>query len=211
MKEDTLFWDVDTQFDFMQPEGRLYVPDAETIVETISAVRRFALDNGYSILANTDWHSKENEEISDNPDFKRTFPPHCMVNEPGSERVGYLGEIPIKYVPLEKLDAEDLRHLVAEDQFHVVIRKQECDVFSNPNTEKLVKLITPKQVIIFGVALEMCVSDVVRGLKRFDGIKRYVLKDAVKGLETKPDSEVLDEFRDMGVQVTEFDALKGNL
>jgi nicotinamidase-related amidase len=32
MKEDTLFWDVDTQFDFMQPQGKLYVPGAETII-----------------------------------------------------------------------------------------------------------------------------------------------------------------------------------
>jgi len=211
MKEDTLFWDVDTQYDFMRPEGRLYVPGAETIIDTISAVRRFALDNGYSILANTDWHSRDNEEISDNPDFERTFPPHCMAGEAGSERVGYLGEIPIEYVPMGKLDADDLQQLVDKDQFHVVIRKKELDVFSNPNTDELVKLIEPKKVIVFGVALELCVACVARGLEKFDGIKRFVLKDAVKGLADQPDAEVLDEFSNMGVEVIDSDALKGNL
>ena len=27
------FWDVDTQFDFMKPEGALYVPGAEEIID----------------------------------------------------------------------------------------------------------------------------------------------------------------------------------
>lgn len=211
MRKDTLFWDVDTQFDFMRPEGKLYVPGAETIIDTISEVRRFALDNGYSIVADIDWHSHDNDEISDNPDFERTFPPHCMAGGPGSKRVGYLGELPIEYVPIEKMDADDLRQLVAGDQFHVVIKKNELDVFSNPNTAELVKMIGPKKVFIFGVALDFCVSCVVHGLRRFEGIKLCVLKDAVKGLGTKPESEILDEFRDMGVEFTEFGVLKGNL
>ena len=29
MKKDTIFWDVDTQFDFMRPKGKLYVTGAE--------------------------------------------------------------------------------------------------------------------------------------------------------------------------------------
>jgi nicotinamidase/pyrazinamidase len=46
MKEDTIFWDVDTQFDFMQPEGKLDVPGAEMIIPRVSQVRRFALESG---------------------------------------------------------------------------------------------------------------------------------------------------------------------
>ena len=33
MRNDILFWDVDTQYDFMRPEGKLYVPGAEEIIE----------------------------------------------------------------------------------------------------------------------------------------------------------------------------------
>jgi nicotinamidase/pyrazinamidase len=211
MRKDTVFWDVDTQFDFMRPEGRLYVPGAETIIDTVSEVRRFALGKGYSIIADIDWHSEDNKEISENPDFERTFPPHCMAGEPGSERVGYLGELPIEYVPIEKLDAEDLRQLVAKDQFHVVIKKDELDVFSNPNTRELVKLIEPTKVIVFGVALDFCVSCVVQELGRFGGIELCVLTDAVKGLGVKPEPEIFDEFRRMGVRVAEFGELRGNL
>lgn len=211
MKEDTVFWDVDTQFDFMQPEGRLYVPGAETIIDTVSEVRRFALDNGYSIIADVDWHSADNDEISDAPDFETTFPPHCMAGQPGSERVGYLGELPIEYVPIDEMATDNLRRFVAGDQFHVVIKKDELDVFSNPNTDELVRLIKPRKVVVFGVALDFCVSCVVHGLSKFPEIELCVLEDAVKGLGLKPESEILEEFRRMGVVVTKFVALKGNL
>ncbi|MHC4061694.1 MAG: cysteine hydrolase family protein, partial [Planctomycetota bacterium] len=93
-EKDTIFWDVDTQFDFLKPEGRLYVPGAAKIIEPISRTRVFALENGYSIIASMDWHSLEDEEISTTPDFKETFPPHCMAFESGSERLGYLGDVP---------------------------------------------------------------------------------------------------------------------
>ena len=63
-KKETIFWDVDTQFDFMQPTGKLYVPGAETIIDKVSAVRKFAFDNGCSMIADIDWHSLDNEEIS---------------------------------------------------------------------------------------------------------------------------------------------------
>ena len=211
MKKDILFWDVDTQYDFMRPEGKLYVPGAEEIIEKISQVRKYALDNGFSIIASSDWHSKDNPEISDNPDYKQTFPPHCMADEPGSERVGYLGELPIEYVPNRRMDVEALRKIIDKEQFHIVIRKQATDVFSNPNTSTLVELIAPKAVVVFGVALDVCVDQALQGLSNFTDMKLYLLKDAVKGLEIRPTEELLDEYMKMGIEITELSKLKGRL
>ena len=160
----TVFWDVDTQFDFMMPEGRLYVPGAEEIVETVSAARRWALSNGYPLIADIDWHRTDDPEISDTPDFKETFPPHCMAGSPGGERVGYLGPIPIDYVEIDEADVADLRQLTEKDPLHIVIRKNGLDVFENPNTDKLIDLIEPQQVAVFGVALDFCVFYVLQGL-----------------------------------------------
>ena len=64
MKKDILFWDVDTQFDFMNSQGNLYVPGAEAIIDKVSETRRLALDNGFSMLADIDWHSRQDAEIS---------------------------------------------------------------------------------------------------------------------------------------------------
>ncbi len=211
MKQNPLFWDVDTQFDFMQPEGRLYVPGAETIIDTVSEVRRLALDNGSSILADVDWHTPDNPEISDHPDYKTTFPPHCMAGEPGSERVGYIGTRPIGFVPVEEMDAANLRRLAEKEPFHIVIRKQSLSVFDNPNTDRLVDAIEPKQVVVFGVAFDFCVSYVVKGLAKRSGTGLTLLRDAVKGLQSRPDDEICDEFRRMGVAIVTFDEFKRQL
>jgi len=208
MKKDTIFWDVDTQFDFMRPKGKLYVTGAQDIIAKVSEVRKFALENGYSIIADIDWHSLDNKEISEAPDFKETFPPHCMAGEPGSERVGFLGKLPIEYVQIDKMDTEAIQNLICKEQFHIVIKKDSIDVFSNCNTDKLVELISPKKVVVFGVALDFCVYYVVQGLRRFSDIKLCLLKDVVKGLGVRPDNEIFDELGQMGVEITELSELK---
>jgi len=185
-------WDVDTQFDFMKPEGALYVPGAEDIIDTISEIRRFALDNGYSMLADIDWHSLDNPEISAAPDMKTTFPPHGMAGTPGAERVGYLGEVPINYVDIDKVDVGTLRELVQKDQFHIVLRKQSLNVFDNPNTHKLVDMIKPDRIVAFGVALDCCVYYVLRELSQHEGVKLSLLGDGTKGLQIRSDDEVYD-------------------
>ena len=191
MNQDTIFWDVDTQFDFLCPTGRLYVPGAERIVDTVSEIRRFALTNGFSLVADVDWHRPSNPEISDQPDFKTTFPPHCMAGEPGSERVGYLGDVPIDYVQVQDVTMDHLRRIVAEDQFHLVLRKDTVNVFEYPVADRLIELIRPRQVAVFGVALDFCVYYVTRGLAAHRGIDVFLLKDATQGLGTRsPDAHL---------------------
>ena len=211
MKEDTIFWDIDTQFDFMRPEGKLYVPGAEEIIDRISQVRKFAIDNGFSIIADIDWHSTDNNEISETPDFKQTFPPHCMAGSAGGERVGYLGDLPIEYVEVNQMSEPALRKLIDKDQFHVVIRKSSVDVFENPNTDMLMQLVSPKAVVVFGVALDFCVYYVLRGLAKHPDIRLFLLKDAVKGLQTRPEQEILNELEQMGVEITGFGNIKRHL
>lgn len=211
MDKQTIFWDVDTQFDFMRPEGKLYVPGAESIIDKVSEVRKFALENGFSMIADIDWHSTENEEISESPDFKQTFPPHCMAGSAGSNRVGYMGEVPIQYIETGEMATDTLRRLVDKDQFHIVIRKESIDAFENPNTDKLVQLVKPNVMVVFGVALDFCVYYVLRGLAKHKGIKLVLLKDVVKGLGARPEHEILNELQQMGVEITEFSNFKSIL
>ncbi len=210
-REKIVFWDVDTQFDFMSPQGALYVPGAEEIIDKVGQVRRFALENGYSILSDVDWHRMDNPEISEQPDMKTTFPPHCLAGTPGAERVGDLGSVPIEYVEIDELDLAQLQTLVHQDPFHLVIRKQSLNVFDNPNTHKLVNLVRPGRVIVFGVALDCCVYYVLRGLSKHKGIRLSLLADATKGLHTRPDNEVYDELRQRGVEITTFEEIRNQL
>jgi nicotinamidase/pyrazinamidase len=211
VKRDTIFWDVDTQYDFMMPDGKLYVPGAEEIIDQVSEIRKFALVNGFSILADIDWHSTDDAEISESPDMKETFPPHCLAGHPGSERVGYLGEVPIDYVEIGHVETDVLRRLAQKEQVHIVIRKKTLNVFDNPNTDKLVEMVGPAHVAVFGVALDCCVYYVLRGLSKHKAVKLSLLKDATKGLQTRPDEEIYRELQQMGVEITSFDKLKESL
>ena len=39
-----LFWDVDTQYDFMRADGKLYVPDAERLIPNLKRLTDYAWD-----------------------------------------------------------------------------------------------------------------------------------------------------------------------
>lgn len=205
MTRDILFWDVDTQYDFMCSDGNLYVPGAEGIIDAVSRVRRLAMENGYSILGDMDWHHESDDEISHEPDFERTFPPHCMAGTPGAERVGYLGKIATDYVPIERVEPERLKQLVDKDQFHVIIRKATLDVFGNPNTDTIVDEIDFSRVIVFGVALDFCVQLVLKALAR----KRpnaaiYLLRDVTASINKDAEKSLLDELKDISIEVTDL-------
>ena len=49
-----LFWDVDTQIDFMRPEGKLYVPEAETLEHNLKILNRLAHEHHIPIVASAD-------------------------------------------------------------------------------------------------------------------------------------------------------------
>jgi nicotinamidase-related amidase len=96
---------------------------------------------------------------------------------------------------------DELRKLADKRQFHIVIRKEELNPFSNLNLEKLIKILGPRLVVIFGVALDLCVRQAVEGLLNMGGIKVFLLRDAVKGLGLKGDNIVLEQLRKKGVEI----------
>ncbi len=202
-----IFWDVDTQYDFLKADGRLYVPGAEIIVETISGVRRFALEGGLSLIASVDWHTMDDPEVSEDPDYRTTFPPHCIAGTPGAERVGYLGERPVLYVPIHMITVRELAEMLAEEPFHVVIRTNSVDVFNNPNTHAVLEIVKPTEVVVFGVALDVCVRNAVVGLVKWGKCGIHVVKDAVRGLNLIPDAQLFEQFAEHGVHLVYSDEL----
>src|SRR3989338_3806073 len=83
----TIFWNVDTQYDFMRPDGNLYVEGAEKIEGNLARLTELARVKGIKVVNTADWHNKDSEELSSNPNFIQTFPEHCMQNTPGAKFV----------------------------------------------------------------------------------------------------------------------------
>ncbi len=75
----TVFFDIDTQNDFLFPGGALYVPGAEEIVETIAALNRFAARQGFPVISTTDTHAPDDPEFAE-------WRPHCVAGTEGQRK-----------------------------------------------------------------------------------------------------------------------------
>src|SRR3954464_9484646 len=72
-KYQQIFVDVDTQNDFLDPRGALFIKDSAAILDNLAALTRFAVDRGIPVLASACAHGEDDAE------FKQ-FPRHCVTD-----------------------------------------------------------------------------------------------------------------------------------
>lgn len=183
MENEIIFWNVDTQQDFMNKNGKLYVQDAEEIYENLKKITEISKEENIKVVNTCDWHRECDEEISDKPDFKITFPEHCMVGSFGAE---FIPEVYPKNKDDNYYIVDTDNAPIDEGAFNrarnIIIHKNKFDVFEgNSRTEEVLKLLNPKIVVVYGVALSFCVKYAVLGLVK-RGYKVVLLLDCCKDL-----------------------------
>ncbi len=178
-----LFWNVDTQIDFLSPSGKLYVPGAELLKPNWKKLTQIAKDYSITVVNTADWHFNDSAELSETPDFIHTFPPHCMAESAGAE---YIDETnPENSLVIDWNKQLSLNEIVNSKR-NFTIRKDAFDVFKgNPYTGEILKILSPETVIVYGVTTNVCVNDAVMGLsKRVARV--LVIEDAIKELPNIP-------------------------
>ena len=194
-----VFWDVDTQVDFMRPDGRLYVGGAEAIVANLAALTDFAHLNGVRIIGSSDNHDPADDELSETPDFADTFPPHCLRGTDGQTRIPETTLRDVLIVEPEDAAADVLRRLrnhVGDVLFH----KHHFDVFTNPNVSPVVEGLGVEEVVLYGVALDVCNRYAVEGLlSRHPGVALTVVADAVRAINEDGRDALLADWQRRGV------------
>ncbi len=185
-KTSTLFWNVDTQIDFMKSDGKLYVQDAEEIEPTLEKLTRLASKHHIRVVNSCDYHNENSAELSNNPDFIKTFPPHCIKDTVGQAFVEATKPDSAAILNWDtSYSLEEINELLSQHR-NIVIRKDVFDVFANnPNAENVLKLLAPQQIFVYGVASNVCVDFAVKGLLK-RGYNVYVVEDAIKGLPNIP-------------------------
>ncbi len=190
-----VLWDVDTQVDFMYPHGKLYVPGAE---HTIPAMRRLvdaARASGIVHVASADDHELTDAEIADEPDFRNTYPPHCLRGTRGALKIPETEQEDPVPITLELLPE---RYLQGRE---FLILTKTFDVFTNPNTDVLLDRLDPDEVVVFGVATDVCDDAAIRGfLAR--GRKVTFVEDAARGLDEERAAICTAFWRENGVEFT---------
>lgn len=196
-----IFFDVDTQYDFMEPEGALYVPQAETIKPNLERLLRAAGKFGVTTVSSRCAHKSGDAEFE-------MFPPHCLEGTPGAERVfAGLPQLPRQEIAVDAVaDAQTL-----EAGKHYIVKKKVFDMFSSQWLDGLRQrgALRGKHCIVFGVATDYCVRACVLGLVNA-GAHVQVVEDAIRGVAPETTEQTFAEIRAAGIAFTNTDdVLKG--
>ncbi len=203
-----LFWDVDTQYDFISPDGKLHVPRAEAIVPRLAALTDYARANGIRIVASAEEHLPGDAEFSDQPDFETTWPPHCVRGTPGQQKIPETTLRDALAIGFERQEPEVLRLGLSRHSGDLLILKRHFDVFSNPNTDTVVRAFDPEAVVVYGLPLEICVRHVVEGwLARRPHARLFVVTDAVKAVRYELGEHALRDWGDAGVRLVKAEEI----
>jgi len=195
---DAVFWEVDTQADFMLPGGKLYVPGAEKRIFNMQRLVDAARAGKVFLVSSADQHAPND------PEFAR-FPPHCIRGTNGAKTLAELKTPRILAVPNDK----KFQFPAGTDQFQqVMLEKQTLDVFDNPNTEKLLKQFpVTSEFVVFGVVTELCVRLAAKGLLD-RGRRVTIVTDAIETLDAREGRRTLEELSSRGARlITTSEAL----
>jgi nicotinamidase/pyrazinamidase len=190
-----VLWDVDTQVDFMYPHGKLYVPGAKHTIPAMQRLVDAARASGIVHVASADDHELTDAEISDEPDFLNTYPPHCLRGTRGALKIPETEQEDPVPVTLELLPERYL-----EGREFLILTKT-FDVFTNPNTDVLLDRLDPDEVVVFGVATDVCDDAAIRGLLA-RGRKVTFVEDAARGLDEERAAICTAFWRENGVEFT---------
>jgi nicotinamidase/pyrazinamidase len=184
----TVFFDVDTQLDFLFPAGALYVPGAEFLVESIAALNRYAASHGITVISTMDAHDE------DDPEFK-LYPHHCVA--------GTLGQRKAASTLLEKRTVvpNGPCPVNVDGAQQVILEKQQLDCFTNMNLQALLDRLTADRYVVYGVVTEVCVKFAAFGLLR-SGKRVDLVTDAVGSLTDEAGFSTFREIEAAGGGLT---------
>lgn len=209
----TIFWDVDTQYDFMKSDGKLYVTGSEAIIPTLRQLTDYAHAHHLTIVASADDHVPGHRELSDTPDFRETFPPHCMRGTPGQRKIA---ETALRNPLVIEPDAVEPAALARRVRVHdgdILFHKHWFDVFTNANVLPVLDALAPDRIVFYGVALDVCDRYAIEGLLQHrPAIRLSLVTDAARAIDPSAVEDLLADWRRRGVElITSESVLEGQL
>jgi len=196
----TILWDVDTQVDFVEPGGKLYFAGAEEAKPAMARLVEAARAAGIVHVASTDQHEMTDPEISEQPDHDSTWPPHCLLGTRGAEKILETKQLDPFPLPLLPVPSAILRRQL-EGRREILVPKKQYDPFTNPNTEVMLDMLDPNEILLFGVATEICDDAAVHALLR-RGRRITFVADASRGVDESRIAACTAVWRDRGVGFT---------
>src|SRR4051812_8286865 len=124
----TVYFDIDTQADFVLPSGALYARGAEGILSRVSALNKHAAASGSVVISTMDAHAENDPEF-------RTWPSHCVAGTLGQRKpeATLLG----KRLTIGSDETAERIDGIAQ----ILLEKQHLDCFTNPNLDWILDVL----------------------------------------------------------------------
>ncbi|MGH9611776.1 MAG: cysteine hydrolase family protein, partial [Bryobacteraceae bacterium] len=148
-----VFFDVDTQIDFVYPAGALYTPGAERILPAVAALNRYAAGHAHAIalVSTMDAHAE------DDPEFQQ-WPHHCVIETIGQRKPANTLLEKRLVIPSQRVEIS-----IAGVQ-QILLEKQHVDCFTNRNLTSMLAALNAERFVVYGVVTEVCVKCAAFGL-----------------------------------------------
>lgn len=187
---DLVFWEVDTQKDFMMPGGKLYVPGAEKLLPNIQRLTDAARRGQVFLVSHGCYHTANDPEFA-------TFPAHCVKGTTGA---AFVPEALTETVATVTNDeAARLPQDLSQYQ-QILLEKQTLDIFASRHADELVeRLDRNAEFVVFGVVTELCVRFAVKGLLD-RGRRVSVVRDAIETLNPQDGQRTVSELQAGGAR-----------
>lgn len=180
----TVFFDIDTQIDFMFPAGALYVPGAEKIIENVAALNRSAA----LVISTMDAHAEDDVEF-------RQWPHHCVAGTLSQRK-------PASTLLENRVIVPSCRsEIPLGGAGQVILEKQTFDCFSNANLHAILDRLNAGRFIVYGVVTEICVNLAAFGLLK-TGKRVELVTDAVRSLSEPAAAKMFSDFTASGGALT---------
>ncbi len=193
----TLFVDVDTQFDFIDPSGALYVPGAERLIPNLERLTNAAREKGIPVICSVDAH------FENDPEF-REWPPHCIVGTPGQKKIPETTWEDSIIIPNRP------EQVTLRPGAQILLEKRIYSLFDNVNAEVVLRQIGATGSVVFGVATDFCVKAAVLGLLE----RRYTVRlvtDAIRAVNEEGGKAAIDAMCAAGAKLTTTDEILASL
>jgi nicotinamidase/pyrazinamidase len=186
-----VFFDIDTQLDFMVPAGALYGRGAEGLIPAIAALNRYAGEHGIPLISSTDAHPENSLEF-------REWPAHCVAGTFGQQKPGATLLSPRVTIPWNvTVDFGDFDSSAKQ----IIVEKNDLDVFTNPNMPALLDKIGATECYVYGVFIDYCVKCALMGLVR-SGRRVFLVADAAASIAKQAGDDAIRDFVAAGGSVT---------
>ncbi|HEV1284705.1 MAG TPA: isochorismatase family cysteine hydrolase [Bryobacteraceae bacterium] len=183
----TLFFDIDTQIDFIFPSGALYAPGAEKILPTVARLNHHAAKHRIPVISTMDAHSENDAEFVQ-------WPHHCVVDTFGQRK-------PASTLLENRVIVPNSPSAVPIAE-QILLEKQTFSALTNVNFALLLDHFQAERYVVYGVVTEVCVKFAAFGLLE-TGKRVEIVTDAVCAINDENGAKTLADFQAAGGHLTQ--------